>query len=245
MGRWGTLLTVAGLLVLGAVLPAQTGYKMIVNPSNPIDLVSKAQLARFFLENAVWDDGRPAAAVDLPPASPIRELFSRDVLGMPIPAVQSLWRTVSGSGRGDAPPAMATDREVLAYVRLKPGGIGYVSAATETPGVKVIAIGKSDTTVRSQEPIEVGGSIPMPERIEGAYPAYPPAAKAARLEGQVDIEVVIGISGNVEKARVVVKSVPSLDDAAIAAVKMWKYRPTLIHGVPVPVKGRVRISFKL
>ena len=103
MGRWGTLLTVAGLLVLGAVLPAQTGYKMIVNPSNPIDSVSKAQLARFFLENAVWDDGRPAAAVDLPPASPIRELFSRDVLGMPIPAVQSLWRTVSGSGRGDAP----------------------------------------------------------------------------------------------------------------------------------------------
>jgi len=245
MDRWGTLLTVAGMLVLGAVLPAQTGYKLIVNPSNPIESVSKAQVARFFLENAVWDDGRPATAVDLPPASPIRELFSRDMLGMPIPAVLSLWRTVSSSGRGDAPPAMATDREVLAYVRLKPGGIGYVSAATETPGVKVVSIGRSDTTVRSQEPLEVGGSIPMPERIEGSYPAYPPAARTARLEGQVDIEVIIGISGNVEKARVVVKSVPSLDDAAIAAVKQWKYRPTVIRGVPVPVKGRVRISFKL
>src|SRR5204863_7666841 len=70
MGRWGTLLTVAGMLVLGAALPAQTGYKMIVNPSNPIESVSKAQAARFFLENAVWDDGRPATAVDLPPTSP-------------------------------------------------------------------------------------------------------------------------------------------------------------------------------
>ena len=140
---------------------------------------------------------------------------------------------------------MATDREVLAYVRLKPGAIGYVSEATETPGVKVVAIGKSDTTARSQEPMEVGGSIPMPEKIEGAFPAYPPAAKAARLEGQVDIEVIIGINGNVEKARVVAGAAPSLDEAAVATVKRWKYRPTLINGVAVPVKGRVRISFKL
>jgi TonB family protein len=245
MSRWGALLTVAGMLVLGAAVPAQTGYKLIVNNSNPIDSVSKAQVARFFLENAIWDDGRPASAVDLPPASPIRELFSRDALGMPIPAVLSLWRTVSGSGRGDAPPSMATDREVLAYVRLKPGAIGYVSAVTETAGVKVIALGKSDTTVRSQEPMEVGGSIPMPEKIEGAFPAYPPAAKASRLEGQVDIEVIIGTSGIVEKARVVGRSAPSLDEAAVAAVKQWKYRPTMVNGVAVPVKGRVRISFKL
>ena len=245
VGKWRALLTVAGMLLLGAALHAQTGYKVIVNPSNPIGSVSKAQVARFFLENAVWDDGRPASAVDLPPASPTRDLFSRDVLGMPIPAVQSLWRTVSGSGRGDAPPAMATDREVLAYVRLKPGAIGYVSETTETPGVKVIPIGKSDTTVRSQEPMEVGGSIPMPEKIEGAFPAYPPAAKAARLEGQVDIEVIIGITGNVEKARVVGRSAPSLDEAAVATVKLWKYRPTMVNGVAVPVEGRVRISFKL
>ena len=245
MGKWGTLLTVAGMLMLGGALPAQTGYKVIVNPSNPVASASKAQVAKFFLEKGTWDDGQPASAVDLPSASPTRELFSREVLGMPIPAVLSRWREASGSGRGDAPPSMATDREVLAFVRLKPGGIGYVSAATETPGVKVISLDKADTTARSREPLEVGGAIPMPERIEGVRPAYPTVARAARLEGQVDIEVVIGISGNVEKARVVMRSAPSLDDAAITAVRQWKYRPTVINGVPVPIKARVRVSFVL
>lgn len=244
MGKWAVVLAVAGMLSFERTLQAQDGYKIIVNAANPIWSVSKTQVLRFFLERATWDDGQPASAVDLPPASPTRELFSRDVLGMPIPAVISRWRSVSGSGSGDPPPSMATDREVLAYVRLKPGAIGYVSAGTETQGVKVIAVGK-DIGSSSQGPIEVGGMVPMPERIEGAQPEYPPAAKSARLEGQVDIELIIGVSGYVDRARIVVRSAPSLDEAAIAAVKRWKYRPTLINGVPVPVKTRVRISFTL
>ena len=75
MGKWRTLLTVAGMLLLGAAVSAQSGYKVIVNSSNPIASVSKAQVARFFLENAIWDDGRPASAVDLPPASPFASSF--------------------------------------------------------------------------------------------------------------------------------------------------------------------------
>jgi TonB family protein len=138
---------------------------------------------------------------------------------------------------------MATDREVLAYVRLKPGAIGYVSPSADTQGVKVIASGKADSAA-SQDVLEVGGSIPMPERLATARPDYPLLAKAGHIEGDVDIEVVIGATGNVEKARVT-RSVPQLDAAAVAAVKQWKYKPTMVNGVAVPVKTRIRVSFNL
>jgi TonB family protein len=245
MVRWGTgLLAVAGMLSLASDLRAQDGYK-IVNPANPITSASKAQVSMFFLERATWDDGQPVAAVDLPPTSPVREAFSRDILSMPVPAVVARWRNVSSVGRGDPPPSMATDREVLAYVRLKPGAIGYLSASTDTPGVKVISIGKADSPgLPREEVVEVGGAIPMPERIVNVAPDYPLIAKSGHVQGDVDIEVTIGPAGNIEKARVM-RSIPMLDNSALAAVMKWKYKPTMINGMPVAVKTRVRVSFTL
>ena len=245
MGRWGTaLLAVAGMLGLGSDLRAQDGFKIVVNQANPITSASKAQVSMFFLDRATWDNGQPVAAVDLPPASPVREAFSSDILSMPVSAVIARWRNASSLGRGDPPPSMATDREVLAYVRLKPGAIGYLSASTDTPGVKVISIGKADSAGLSQEVVEVGGAIPMPERIVNSAPDYPLLARAGHVQGDVDIEVIIGPTGNVEKVRVM-RSVPMLDQSAIDAVKRWKYKPTIINGVPVSVKTRVRVSFSL
>ncbi len=244
MGKWGAVLAIAGTLLLGSNLPAQEGYKIIVNPANPITSVSKAQVSMFFLEKATWDDGQPVSAVDLPTTSPVREAFSRDVLNMPVSSVAMRWRSVSSAGRSDPPPAMATDREVLAFVRLKPGAIGYLSASADTQGVKVISIGKADSATSAPDVVEVGGAIPMPERILSVTPDYPLIAKSGHVEGDVDIEVIIGPAGTVEKAHVV-RSVPMLDQSALNAVKRWKYKPTIINGAPVSVKTRVRVSFTL
>lgn len=244
MNKWATSIVIASTLTLAWVLHAQEGYKIVVNAGNPSASLSKAQVSKFFLEKATWDDGQAVAAVDLPPTSPVRELFSREILSMPISSVSARWRDNAGLGRGEPPPAMAGDREVLAYVRLKPGGIGYVSAGTDTQGVKVISVGRADTTTSSREPLEVGGPIPMPERITVVQPTYPPSAKIAHIQGEVEIELVIGTSGDVERTRVV-RSVPTLDAAAVAAVRQWKYRPTVVNGVPVPLKARVRITFTL
>jgi periplasmic protein TonB len=43
----------------------------------------------------------------------------------------------------------------------------------------------------------------------------------------------------------VLKSVPLLDSAAIAAVKDWRYTPTLLNGVPVSVLMTITVNFKL
>ena len=235
------LLAIATLCTVASV-DAQDGYRIIVNQANPISRLSRAQVSKFFLEHTTWDDGQPVAAVDLAPTSPVRETFSRDVLGMPASAALARWRSAAGA---NMPPAVASDREVLAYVRLKPGAIGYVSAATDVQGVKVVSVTRADGgPAASPEPVEVGGAVPLPEKITDVRPIYPRVAVTAKVEGVVEVEVVIGVTGNVEQARVV-RPVPMLDDAAIDAVRRWKYRPTLINGVPVPVKARVRVTFAL
>lgn len=245
MSRASVLLAIATAFMV-ASLEAQEGYKVIVNPANPATRLSRAQISRFFLGNATWDDGQPVTAVDLAPTSPVRETFSRDVLAMSPSAVVARWRSVSTAERSDMPPAVASDREVLAYVRLKPGAIGYVSAATDVQGVKVVSVARTGDggPATSQEPLEVGGSVPVPEKITDVRPIYPVVAMGARAQGAVEIEIVIGVTGNVEQARVV-RSVAMLDDAAVTAVKRWKYRPTVINGIAVPVKALVRVTFAL
>lgn len=94
------------------------------------------------------------------------------------------------------------------------------------------------------KPVPVGGRIKAPARVAGIAPVYPPIAISARVEGDVMLEAIIGVDGLVQDLRVV-QSVPLLDEAALAAVRGWRYTPTLLNGVPVPVVMTVTVSFRL
>lgn len=95
-----------------------------------------------------------------------------------------------------------------------------------------------------REPMRVGGSISRPERIRYVAPVYPPIARAAHVEGYVIIEAVLGADGQVREARVL-RSVPLLDAAALAAVEQWQFTPTLLNGQAVPVVMTVTVVFSL
>ena len=73
---------------------------------------------------------------------------------------------------------------------------------------------------------------------------YPTVAQAARVQGVVILEAVIGPDGKVADVKVL-RSVPLLDDAAISAVRQWEYTPTLLNGVPVPVIMTVTVNFTM
>jgi protein TonB len=64
------------------------------------------------------------------------------------------------------------------------------------------------------------------------------------VEGRVLIECVIDTGGRVAEARVV-SGTPLLDQAALDAVRQWRYRPTLLDGVPVAVQMTVTVHFRL
>lgn len=90
----------------------------------------------------------------------------------------------------------------------------------------------------------VGQGIREPKRIAGAPPEYPVFARSARIQGVVILEAVINERGTIERIKLL-KSEPLLDAAAIAAVKDWRYTPTLLNGVPVSVLMTITINFTL
>jgi protein TonB len=93
-------------------------------------------------------------------------------------------------------------------------------------------------------PVRVGGTIRPPTKISGAAPVYPVAALQARLEGVVVLDATIDARGSVEDLRVVT-SAPLFDRAAVDAVRSWRFTPTSLNGVPVPVLLRVTVNFSL
>jgi protein TonB len=98
--------------------------------------------------------------------------------------------------------------------------------------------------VAPTEPIRPGGAISRPERTHYVAPDYPPLARAARVEGTVILEAVLDAEGNVRQARVL-RSVPLLDASALDAVRQWRFTPTRLNGIPVPVVMTVTVVFSL
>lgn len=92
--------------------------------------------------------------------------------------------------------------------------------------------------------VRVGGDIREPRKIVGVPAVYPEIARQARIEGLVIIEATIDEHGFVTGARVL-RSQPLLDAAALAALKQWRYTPTLLNGVPVRVLMTITFNFKL
>ena len=96
--------------------------------------------------------------------------------------------------------------------------------------------------VDGQQALRVGGDIKTPTKIRDVRPVYPQEALDASVSGMVILEAVIDSQGNVRSARVL-KSIPLLDQAALDAVREWRFTPTLLNGVPVPVMMTVTVNF--
>jgi len=93
-------------------------------------------------------------------------------------------------------------------------------------------------------PLPVGGDIKRPIKIVNVDPVYPEIARAARKEGVVILEVVIATDGRVDAVRVL-RGVPMLDQAAVAAVQLWRFEPARLNGQVVPVVMTVTVNFEL
>jgi TonB family protein len=89
---------------------------------------------------------------------------------------------------------------------------------------------------------QVGGDVTPPRRF--GNPTYPTEATAAGIEGVVTAEITVNEQGIVTGARVL-NSNPLLDEAALRAVREWRYDPTMVNGKAVPVKMTVTVNFSL
>jgi periplasmic protein TonB len=93
-------------------------------------------------------------------------------------------------------------------------------------------------------PVRVGGRVKEPRLIVRVDPRYPPLAIQTHMQGAVIVDAVIDEHGNVVEARVV-SGPPLLIQAAMDAVRQWKYEPTYLNDEPVPVQLNVTVQFRL
>jgi protein TonB len=92
-------------------------------------------------------------------------------------------------------------------------------------------------------PVLVTGDMVKPVLLEKIEPIYPEVARRAGLGGRVTIRAIIGLDGNVESAEVFASRNPLFDQAALDAVREWRYRPATMNGAPVRVYFTVVVDF--
>ena len=80
--------------------------------------------------------------------------------------------------------------------------------------------------------------------IRRVEPDYPRIAIITRLSGTVVLRATIGTDGEVRGIEVLSGN-PILAEAARAAVRQWRYRPTLLDGQPVEVETQITVNFVL
>jgi protein TonB len=97
---------------------------------------------------------------------------------------------------------------------------------------------------RRKDPVKVGGNVQASKLIHRVEPDYPELAKRARVQGIVLLKVTVDESGNVANIELV-RGHPLLTQAAIDAVRQWKYSPTILNNEPVPVIATVTVNFVL
>jgi TonB family protein len=144
-----------------------------------------------------------------------------------------------------APPEVAPEvrRQDLPGI---PGDPGPLDKLIGGPGSVALPQPPIVSTPPSElkPPLRPHSGIKPPQRLVNVAPVYPMAALAARKEGVVIIDATIDEQGNVTQTRIL-RSIPLLDEAAEAAVRRWKFSPTLLNGVPVPIVMTVTVNFKL
>jgi protein TonB len=74
-------------------------------------------------------------------------------------------------------------------------------------------------------------------------PTYPPIARQIGAQGPVVLHAVISRDGTVESLSVVSSAHPTLNQAALAAVAQWRFRPYLLNGGPVEVEAQITVNF--
>ncbi|MGE0453678.1 MAG: energy transducer TonB [Vicinamibacteria bacterium] len=92
--------------------------------------------------------------------------------------------------------------------------------------------------------VRVGGNVKAPKLVHQVQPVYPDLAIQARLSALVIMEALVDTAGRVKTVRVL-RGAPLFDDAAMGAVRQWRYQPLLLNGIPTEFILTVTVNFNL
>jgi len=98
-------------------------------------------------------------------------------------------------------------------------------------------------TIQPEGPVKIGGDVKEPRLISSVLPVYPLAARQTGVEGEVIVNTTIDKNGSVVGVHVI-SGPPLLRQAALDALRRWKYDPSRLNGQPVAVEMQVTIKFR-
>jgi TonB family protein len=91
---------------------------------------------------------------------------------------------------------------------------------------------------------KVSEGVQQAQLVSRIEPRYPFLAVQTRTQGTVVLHAIISREGRIE-ALEIVSSHPLLVQAAVDAVRQWRYRPTFLNGEPVEVETSITVTFRL
>jgi periplasmic protein TonB len=118
-----------------------------------------------------------------------------------------------------------------------PGGVSSI----------IEGVGTGQPTVvkpRTPTSVSVSSGVIAGNLLEKTLPQYPSIAKAARIQGIVVVQATISKGGSIQYLRVL-SGPPMLQQAAMDAVRSWRYKPYLLNGEPVEVETTINVVFNL
>ena len=129
-------------------------------------------------------------------------------------------------------------------------GDAGISLNDEEPGGDADALGAGLAVANNQPaapaaaPAAVGGDVKQAKLLSAVQPVYPALAKTQRVSGSVTIDALIDANGRVTATKII--SGPALlQQAAVEALRQWKYQPATLDGKPVAMHLSVTIQFRL
>jgi protein TonB len=126
------------------------------------------------------------------------------------------------------------------------GVAGMEGLGGSSTGVTDSLFGQGKPRVQAAIPkkVNISAGVSQGMLLSRTQPIYPPIAKAARVSGTVVLQATISKTGQIENLRVI-DGPAMLRQAALDAVKSWRYRPYLLNNEPVEVDTTVNVIFTL
>jgi protein TonB len=145
----------------------------------------------------------------------------------------------------NAPSKISNDLKALGGSQPAPNA-GFSPAGMDMNGSSPVFSTGNGPKVKVEAPkkVTISNGIAVGLLVQKTAPIYPPIAKSARVQGTVVIQATISKNGTIENSHAV--SGPTmLRQAALDAVKSWRFRPYLLDGEPVEVDTTVNVVFNL
>jgi TonB family protein len=251
----------ASLLVLAGTAVASSAITTL--PSSEVQNTGGSTMKRTLLSGLLASSGLSAATIAgslFDPTGSAVANAKAEIMNQDTSAKQETTTTSDGSFAFESLPAgqyilridkpgfatLYREFNVQAGSDVKRGLVLPLTSAQSQANQQVDA-GERPAAAQPSEPknIRVKPSVAEANLIDKVQPVYPASAKQARVQGKVELQVVISPEGVPVDISVISSPSDDLTQSALDAVRQWRYRPTLLNGAPIQIVTDVTVNYTL